>query len=427
MRKATIEDINAVQRRVKVQLTSELVDKAFETHFKSIQSKATLQGFRPGKAPMSIIKKLYSDRAQYNVLESLVESHLFPSIEDNKLKPIASPVLEKIESLPSPGKSFDFSAVVDILPTIVVPEYKGLNLAIESVAATDEDVEKELKAVQRKHAKEAAAPENTEAAAGMMVEISHKASVHGESMPEFDAKGVKFELGTGFLYEALDQGIVGMKVGETKLIHVDFQADYPEAKVAGKHVHFELTLDDLKVLDVPAIDDELAKDENSESLDSLKTKIKSALENRSSQLRRNRLENAAFDAIRGKSDFDVPPAMVDRVIDEMIREGSRGLKGKELEEATANQEMRLTLREPAKLRCRNTLLLMEIIKKEELKVEDADLDSFIESQFGLSVEALGEDAFKGYRDILRKQGNLDRVLFDKAIKLIIDQAVITEK
>ena len=114
---AQLEEINKVQKRLTVELSSEEVAAAFNAVYNNLKKKAKIKGFRPGKAPLNIIKKQYGANASYEVMDRLVKGNLFKAIEDNKLNPIAAPVLETTE-LPKQGEAYKFSALVDILPEI---------------------------------------------------------------------------------------------------------------------------------------------------------------------------------------------------------------------------------------------------------------------------------------------------------------------
>ena len=125
---SSVEEINSVQRRIKVSLPPDLVAIAFEDAYRKVQKKAKLQGFRPGKAPITIIKKFYGDSVRSDVGEQLINKHLFQILKDKNINPIAPPVVENMD-VPASDKPFTFSAIVDIMPEIDVKNWKGLTLS----------------------------------------------------------------------------------------------------------------------------------------------------------------------------------------------------------------------------------------------------------------------------------------------------------
>ena len=173
--KSTVEQINPVQYRVQVEVTSDEVNQAFETVFRRIQKKASIQGFRPGKAPLGMIRKLYTEQATQEVHESLVNKHLSSALSEQTIRPIASPVLESSES-PTFDKPFVFKAVVDILPQLEFDDYKGLSVATETYKVTDTTLENELNKLRRQHGRMRPVDDAATAAVGMVATLTHTAT-----------------------------------------------------------------------------------------------------------------------------------------------------------------------------------------------------------------------------------------------------------
>ena len=130
--KSTIEDINSVQKRLKIECETEEVNQAFLDSYKNVKKKAKIQGFRPGKAPIEMIKKLYGASVAGEVADQLIRKHLFEAISSNELNPVSTPVLET-NDLPSEGEAFNFSVIIDQMPEFEVKGYKGLKLEYQSV------------------------------------------------------------------------------------------------------------------------------------------------------------------------------------------------------------------------------------------------------------------------------------------------------
>lgn len=425
MRKASVENINSVQRRVKIELGADTVSQAFDSAFKQIQRKAQIQGFRPGKAPLQMIKKFYGNKAAYEVLDQLIKDNLFAALEENKLRPIAQPVLEQLETLPASGKDYSFTAVVDILPEIKLPEYKGVAVTAKPIKVGPSDVEKELEMLRKRQANMKTADAGTVANAGHVATLSHTATHHGKAIEAFNAKKFQVELGSEQLFDALEKAVYGMKVGENKMVHVDLPADYPEKELAGQHLHFDLHLDALQELVLPELNDEFAKDIGAESVEKLREQVQKSLEDNTTKLKRQNLETAIMDQLLSKSDFDVPPAMVDQVIDSMI-DGLQWPDPKEKEAAKKDDEFRRRFRDNAKRQAKNTLLLMEIVKNENLQVTDADVDSHISTMMGNAPGMTSDNPQMAQLRQMLGSRLRERLIFEKALNFLIDNAKITE-
>ena len=182
-----IEEINSVQRRVNVQVPSTLVNKAFEDAYRKLQRKAKLNGFRPGKAPLSIIKKLYGGQVNGDVAEDLINKHLFATLREKSINPIASPVVEKVGELDA-DKEFSFTAVVDVMPEIKVKDYKGLAFTADKYSVNPESVTREIDFLRRRNAKTKSTTEGAAAAAGHLASIGHKVFHEGNLIENMDVE-----------------------------------------------------------------------------------------------------------------------------------------------------------------------------------------------------------------------------------------------
>lgn len=424
--KALVEEVNTVQRRIKVEVTANDVKSAFDSAYRNLQKKARINGFRPGKAPMNVIRKFYGGSVAYDVADQLVRSHLFPAIEKEALNPIAAPVLETMD-LPKENSDYSFSALVDILPPLKVEGYKGLDLNVSTVDPGAGDLERELEFIQRRHAKTKEAAADASAQGGHVVTISQNAEIEGELFPEFSFEKVPVELGKKYLLPELEDGLIGMKVGEQKTIEILVPEHVQDKSKVGKKAQATVKLDAIQEVSMPEINDELAKDMGLEDLPALKANIQDRLARQAESFRRNQLETAIFEQMSEKNQFDVPPSMVDQVIDSMFDEMEFS-SDKERKAAKGNAEERRRLRDTAKQRAKNTLILSEIIKGEKIQVNDADFDSYVNELIAGSGMGQAPDP-KLLESIKASLGPHAResLLFKKALDFIIDHAKITEK
>jgi trigger factor len=423
--KALVEEVNTVQRRIKVELSAVDVKSAFDSVYRKLQQKARINGFRPGKAPMNVIRKMYGSSIAYDVADQLVRNHLFSAIEQQSLRPIAAPVLETMD-LPKEDKDYSFSALVDILPALKVEGYKDLSLEAPKVEVSDADVERELEMIQRRHAKTKDTEEGTAAGANHIVTISQKAQVDGEDFPEFTFESVPVELGKKYLLPELEEALTGMKSGESKELTIKVPEHVNDKSKVGKDAQCTVTLEKIVEILLPEINDELAKDMGVDSLDALKTNIRDRLQRQAESARRSQLETAIFDQLSASNNFDVPPSMVDQVIDSMFDE-MEFQNDVQRKAAKSNEEERKRLRETAKQRAKNTLILSEIIKSENITVNDDDFDSYVKELVGGSAGGKEMDA-KLIESIKASMGPHAResLLFKKALDFVIDSAKVTD-
>lgn len=418
----TVEEINSVQRRVKVAVSPSLVTKAFDDAYRNIQKKAKLQGFRPGKAPITLIKKLYSDSVRGEVVESLINKHLFEVLREKKINPITSPVVEKIEEIAS-DKEFAFSAIVDVMPEIKIKDYKGLNLTADKYEVKDDAISREIDFLRRRNAKTKSVAADAAAAAGHLASIGHKVFHEGNLIENMDVEEFQVALGFKEIFADLENAITGMKVGETKKADITLPKDYNDPALAGKPVQFEITLKSLQELAMPAVDDEFAKDVGFESADKLKESIESQLYKHADKMRRQKLEGQIMTELRQRNTFDVPPSMVDQVVDSMIMELNIPDE-KEKKKLLKNEDLRKSFRDTAKTKAQNTLMLWRIAQDEKIEVtDDAILKHVKENMPGVDTweEKKLNDLVRSLRPRLQ-----DNLVFEMALDYVIANSKITE-
>jgi trigger factor len=419
---SSVEEINSVQRRIKVALPADLVAKAFEDAYRNVQKKAKLQGFRPGKAPINMIKKIYGDTVRNEVSERLINKHLFDVLKEKKINPIAAPVVENMDT-PSTDKEFNFSAVVDVMPEITVKDWKGLDLKADKYEVKPDSMTREMNFLRRRHAKTKNLESGVVASSGHLAFIGHKVYHNGSLLENMDVEEFPVALGFNEIFAELESVIMGMRVGETKKSTITLPKDYNDANLAGKAVEFEITLKNLQELALPELGDDFAKDVGFDSLAALEAEISKQLNKRGQQLRRQKLETSIMDELRKKNSFDVPPSMVDQVIDSMIMELNIGDE-KEKKKLLRNEDVRKSFRDTAKTKTQNTLILWRVAQEEKLEVTDEHVrEHIIENVPGSEKwdEKKLSDFVKQVKP--RVQENL---VFEMALNHIIAKAKLTE-
>jgi trigger factor len=416
--KSTVEQLNSVQCRVNVEISAQEVNAAFENAFRKLQKKARVQGFRPGKAPINVLRKIYGANVSSEVHESLINQHLFAALNEQTIRPIASPVVET-KAVPAQDAEFSFSAVVDVMPKIEIDGYKGVEVTVEKYAVKDETMQREIDALRRRQARTREVEAGAKAAAGMLATVNHSASLDGVDQPSLRVDDMNVALGQNELYEGLENEILGMGVGETKAARIALPETYGDPELAGKTLDFSITVTALKHLEMPELDDELAKDLEFGSKDELLSRVKEHMQNRADELSRQRLETAILDKLVEANPFEVPPAMVDQVIDSMIDELPHRSQ-EERQAALRNDEMRKGFRDTAKRRTQNTLVLWHVTQRENLQVTDDEVRERLE-------ETLAGAGVQDPKQAARLRKNLElrireNMIFEKAMNFLIDHA-----
>ena len=266
--------------------------------------------------------------------------------------------------------------------------------------------------------------QGTAAAAGHLASIGHKVFHEGNLIENMDVEEFPVALGFKEIFVDLENAILGMKVGETKKAPINLPAEYNDPALAGKLVDFEITLKNLQELAMPAVDDDFAKDVGFESADKMLSSVKDQMHKHADKTRRQKLEGMIMDELRTRNSFDVPPSMVDQVIDSMIME-LNVQDEKEKKKLLKNDDLRKSFRDTAKTKAQNTLMLWRIAQEEKLEVTDDVIKSHIQANMP------GTETWEAKKldDLVRtmRPRLQENLVFELAIDYLIAESKVTDK
>ncbi len=374
------------QVKLTIRVPTEDVRKQYDDILKEYTEKAHLKGFRPGKVPADIIvRKLgpaLMDQTKSEVLEKSL-SEAFESVEQKPI-PYATPEIKADNALEL-GKEFAFEVIYDTWPAVELGPYAGLEIDQPQWEITDEDIGRELKGIQEQNAL-FTDKESGEVEKGNIVNVDYVEMETGAEKPGTKREAFVFEVGTGYNVYKIDDELVGMKKGEMKTITKIFPEDFETGALAGKTVNLRVTLNSIKEKKLPEINDELAQDisEKFTGLDDLKTDIRSKLEQAVKQNVRSRTVSRILDSVVETSKIPLPQSIVDYQLENMWQEyvSQMRIEEKKLVElletqGTTMESLRKDWLPSAEKRARLQLVLSEIARRENIAIEEGELDAEI--------------------------------------------------
>lgn len=405
-----------------VEVDAEKVNEGLDAAFKKVVKNITVPGFRKGKVPRVIFEKRFGVEALYqDALDILLPEAYAKAVEEAGIEPVDVPKID-IEQMEK-GKSLIFTARVTVKPEVKLGQYKGLEVEKMDATVTEEDVENELKRLQENYA-ELVVKEDGKIEKGDTAVIDFEGFVDGKPFEGGKAENYSLEIGSGVFIPGFEDQLVGMKAGEEKEIEVTFPEEYHAKELAGKPATFKVKVHEVKAKQLPALDDEFAKDvdDEVETLEQLKEKIRARLE----ETKKNEAETALRDAVVEKAaenaEIDIPEVMVKNETDRMLREFDQRLQMQGLnldlyyqfsgqDEAALREQMK----EDAEKRVRVALTLEAIAKAENIEVTEEEVNEELEKMaktYNLEVEKLKEllGNLEGVKEDLkwRKTIDLDR-------------------
>ncbi|MCM2989123.1 trigger factor [Bacillus safensis] len=364
-----------------VEVDAETFNKALDDAFKKVVKQVSIPGFRKGKVPRGLFEQRFGVESLYqDALDILLPVEYPKAIDEAGIEPVDRPEIdvEKIEK----GESLIFTAKVTVKPEVKLGEYKGLNVEKDDTAVTDEDVQEELKGMQNRQAelvvKEEGAIEN-----GDTVVLDFEGFVDGEAFEGGKAENYSLEVGSGSFIPGFEEQLVGLEAGAEKDVEVTFPEEYHAEDLAGKPAVFKVKIHEIKAKELPALDDEFAKDvdEEVETLAELTEKTKKRLEEAKENEAEGKLREELVAKASENAEVDIPQAMVDTELDRMMKEFEQRLQmqGMNLElyfqfSGQDEDALKEQMKEDAAKRVKSNLTLEAIAAAENLQVSDEEVE-----------------------------------------------------
>ncbi len=398
-----------------------------EKRLAELSKTMQMPGFRPGKVPMSMVRKRYGEAVAAEILEATVNDASDRLLSERGLRPAMQPKLE----ITKPGQDSDleFTVEMEVLPEVALPDVSDITLSKPVAVVSDEAVAKSLANLAEQSKSYQPVEEVRPAVAGEQLKEGFIGRIDGVPFDGGTASDVDVIVaGPGFIPGFTEQ-LEGVSAGETRTIQVNFPEDYGAKELAGKQAEFEITVKSLAVAQVPAIDDELAKAMGLESMDDLKAKVTEQISREFEQLSRVKLKRGLLDALAERAQFAAPVSLVDAEFAEIWRqvEAAKAAGQEDPEDAAKEEEtLRADYQAIADRRVRLGLLVAEIGRANEVLVTDQEL------QRAMFNEAMryGQQAMQVVEFFRKNPQQMERfrgpIFEDKVVDLLLGQVKLEE-
>ena len=425
----SVEDINSVKKTLHIEIPEEEVVRELDRAYNALKKNAKVKGFRPGKVPRSALVRLFKKDIHADVTSRLIQSSFIDAVKETELKIVGNPQVDPPE-LEATG-SYKYDATVEITPEIKDIDYSGLTLKRSNYRVSDEEIDAQLKMLQKNFARQQKIEKKRAAEPEDFVLIDFEGFKEGRSFAE-TAKTENFSLkiGEGPVLKEFDDQLVGMKPGDSKEFKVTFPEDYHNKKLAGLEISFQVTLNEIREEVLPAIDDALAKKAGQyENLDGLKKVIADNLEQGYAKRIEQELHEQIYSELISRSDFEVPDAMVEMELEGIVEEAVRSFAYRNItmeELGLTRESIAENYRDTAFKQVKRHLLLGKIIDQESLAVSDDELEDAL-NEMAENFKQPVEEIKKHYDQNKDKLEFFKHTLLEKkAIKLIIESSKIED-
>ncbi len=398
--KVTLEKQESNQISINVEVDQALVSKEYEKHFRQASSQLNIPGFRKGKAPKKIAERyLATDAILQEAINHVISKSYSEAVAEQEIEPITEPEIDLVQF--GLDKDLVFTAKVEVRPEVTLGDYKGLTVeATAPAGATDEQIAAKLDEIRKRQA-QLVPVEDRAAEMGDVALIDFAGFVDDEPLPNGSHQNYLVELKDGVMIPGFVEAVVGMKAGEEKTANLSFPADYFEASLSGKEARFELALKELKVYQLPELDDELAKGAGADSLDALKERVRGELDAQREEATELAKQQAIMDQVLTNAGCDVPETMVERELQAMWVQSARQMQQRGADQATLQASWDAmkadeTAKGEAARRIKTSLVLGSIARTEGITLDqdevNAEIDAFA-SAFNVPAQKVRQQLY----------------------------------
>lgn len=418
-----------LKRAYTLKIPAKEIEARIDAEVKKVAPQVRMPGFRPGKVPANLIRKMHGQALHSDALNASLRESIDTLMREKKLRPALQPKIDLDEGYEQ-GKDAELKVELEVLPEIETPSIEGLKLERLTVAVTDKEVDEELQRLATNRKSYSDAAKSKKAAAGDQVVIDFVGRIDGEPFEGGRAEDFALVLGSGMMIPGFEEGIVGAKAGDTRTVEATFPEGYQVGELSGKKAEFEVTVKAVKVEGETKVDEEFAKSLGLESLEKLKELVRAQLEQQTAGLTRTQMKRQLLDTLAAAHDFEVPPTMVEaefaqiwqQLEAEVAREPDPEAGRKEIE---AEKE---DYRRIAERRVRLGLLLSEIGQANGVEVTQQEMGMLLQ-QAAQQYRPEDRERFIEYvRNEPMAQAQLRAPLYeDKVVDFLFGKAEITER
>lgn len=416
----SVETTQGLERRITITVPSENVETEVKKRLQQLSKTQRIDGFRAGKVPVSVINKRFGPAVRQEVAGEVMQRNFYEAIVSEKINPAGAPTFAP-KSLEA-GKDLEFSATFEVYPEVEVQGLDKITVEKPAVTVTDEDLANMLETLRKQHAAWA----DVDAAAGEndRVTVDFVGTIDGEVFEGGKAEDFPLELGQGRMIPGFEDNIVGKKAGEEVVADVTFPDDYHAENLKGKAAQFTITVKKVEAQELPELSEEFATKfgVTEGGVDALKEEVKKNMTRELDQAVKASVKDQAIKGLLANNEIEVPKALVDQEVDALRQQAAQRFGGdaKNMPELPAE-----LFHEQAVTRVKTGLLLGEVIKANEIKVDDAKVEALI-----ATVASAYEDPtevveyYKGNDQLMQQMRNV--AMEEQAVEAILAKAVVTD-
>ncbi|WP_303289285.1 trigger factor [Marinobacter sp. SS5-14b] len=415
----SVETTSNIERRMTIGVPAQEIDQAVQKRLQETARTVRLNGFRPGKVPMSVVKRRFGDSVRQEIVGEVMRDNYIKALQEQDINPAGWPKFEP--KTMEEGKDLEFVAIFEVLPEIELGDLSKVSVEKPVAEVTDKDIETMIDNLRRQQAplKEVKRKSKNKD----IVTIDFKGSIDGEEFEGGAAEGHRLTLGSDQMIPGFEKAIVGGKAGEDLEIEVTFPEDYHNQDLAGKPAKFDIKIHKVEEPQLPELNAEFFQKFGIEAVDeaAFREEVKKNMERELKQAVSNKVKNDVVEGLLETTELDVPASLVDQEIDRLRQEAVQRFGG----QVDFQQLPKEIFEDQAKRRVKTGLLFQEVVKKNDLKADAAKVEEKIQEI--ASTYEQPEEVVAHFNSSPDQKSQVESVVLEEAVvDYVLAQAKVKE-
>jgi trigger factor len=404
--KAELIDLSECKKNLQIEIPEDVVDAEITHIAQEFARRARVPGFRPGKAPIGVVKTRFREEIVSEMMQHLMPKYFGDAIDERKLEIIQAPQFESVDY--NSGKPLRFRAVFEVYPRLSITNYAGIPVQEVSSQVEDSEVETALKKLQEDMAELTPVEDDRTVQEGDFAEISYSGTLAGSDEPPITGEKAVAEIGGRTTVREFTDNLIGAKVGEERTFNVIYRADYPTARLAGKTVSYKVKIEALKTKETPELNDEFAQRFGDyKTLDELKAKIREDLQKHKRDQAQEQMREKLLEWLEDNNEFELPHSLIERQLQIRVQRFIRDLSRQGINPQRLDVDwgkIREDQQQQAMRDVKGSLILEHVAEKENIDVSEQEIELEIEK-----IAAETNRPKEKVKEVLSRDSGLERL------------------
>ncbi len=416
----SVENTSALERRMTIAVPAERVETEVNKRLQQTARRAKVPGFRPGKVPMSVIRQRYEDAARQEAFGDLVQASFYEAVVEQKLNPAGAPAVEPKSF--EKGKDLEYVAIFEVFPEFTVAGFDSIAVERLSAEVADADLDNMLEVLRKQNVRFEAADRAAQNEDQLNIDFVGK--VDGEVFAGGSAKGTQLVLGSGRMIPGFEEGLVGAKAGEERVLNLTFPEDYQNLDLAGKAAEFTVTVNSVSEPKLPELTEEFFAQFGIKeaTLEGFRTEVRKNMERELRQAIKTKVKNQVMDGLLAANPIEVPKALLENEVNRLRVQAVQQFGGNIKPEQLPAE----LFEEQAKRRVVLGLIVAEVVKQNELKPDEDRVREMIQEMASAYQEPEQVVAWY-YKNDQQLNEVRSVVLEEQVVDTVLQKATVTDK